>query len=90
MCLIILSFGTKAEEISFADGVPTDWKKAGTTASVTRVNKKCLQLQKGASITSPVYNNVSEINVELNISNLSFASNDFLRQRHKKTTWILA
>lgn len=69
MCLIILSFGTKAEEISFADGVPTDWKKAGTTASVTRVNKKCLQLQKGASITSPVYNNVSEINVELNISN---------------------
>lgn len=23
-------------------------------------------------------------------SNLSFASNDFLRQRHKKTTWILA
>ena len=21
---------------------------------------------------------------------LSFASNDFLRQRHKKTTWILA
>lgn len=69
MCLIILSFSTKAEEISFADGVPTDWKKAGTTASVTRVNKKCLQLQKGASITSPVYNNVSEINVELNISN---------------------
>lgn len=69
MCLIILSFGTKAEEISFADSVPTDWKKAGTTASVTRVTKKCLQLQKGASITSPVYNNVSEINVELNISN---------------------
>ena len=69
MCLIILSFGTKAEEISFADGVPTDWKKAGTNANVTRVNKKCLQLQKGASITSPVYNNVSEINVELNISN---------------------
>lgn len=28
-----------------------------------------MQLQKGASITSPVYNNVSEINVELNISN---------------------
>lgn len=49
--------------------MPTDWQKAGTTASVTRVNKKCLQLQKGASITSPVYNNVSEINVELNISN---------------------
>lgn len=24
------------------------------------------------------------------INNLSFASNDFLRQRHKKTTWILA
>lgn len=69
MCLIILSFSTKAEEISFAEGLPTDWQKAGTTASVTRVNKKCLQLQKGASITSPVYNNVSEINVELNISN---------------------
>lgn len=28
-----------------------------------------MQLLKGASITSPVYNNVSEINVELNISN---------------------
>lgn len=69
MCLIILSFSTKAEEISFAGGLPTDWQKAGTTESVTRVNKKCLQLQKGASITSPVYNNVSEINVELNISN---------------------
>lgn len=69
MGLIILSFSTKAEEISFAEGLPTDWQKAGTTASVTRVNKKCLQLQKGASITSPVYNNVSEINVELNISN---------------------
>ena len=69
MCLIILSFGTKAEEISFAEGLPTDWQRAGTTASATRVNKKCLQLQKGASITSPVYNNVSEINVELNISN---------------------
>ena len=26
----------------------------------------------------------------LKINNLSFASNDFLRQRHKKTTWILA
>ena len=25
-----------------------------------------------------------------NVNNLSFASNDFLRQRHKKTTWILA
>lgn len=24
------------------------------------------------------------------IYDLSFASNDFLRQRHKKTTWILA
>lgn len=69
MCLIILSFSTKAEEISFAGGLPTDWQKAGTTESVTRVNKKCLQLKKGASITSPVYNNVSEINVELNISN---------------------
>lgn len=69
MCLIILSFSTKAEEISFAEGFPTGWQKAGSTASVTRVNKKCLQLQKGASITSPVYNNVSEINVELNISN---------------------
>ncbi len=44
---------------------------------------------------APAKTNVTLLPLNTNIVteeviDLSFASNDFLRQRHKKTTWILA
>lgn len=51
--------------VSFADGLPDDWTKTGTVANQTYAEKKCLQLQKAASITSPA---MSGAYTKLNIS----------------------
>lgn len=84
LCLGLCAY---ADTVSFANGKPTDWDNTGTVAKQTRVNKSCLQLQKGASITSPEYTNVASIKLELNIS--ANASTLTVEQTtNGGTTWV--
>ena len=66
MLLVTLCTAVGAQTVvSFADGLPDDWTKTGTVANQTYSEKKCLQLQKAASITSPA---MSGAYTKLNIS----------------------
>lgn len=66
MLLVTLCTAVGAQTVvSFADGLPDDWTKTGTVANQTYAEKKCLQLQKAASITSPA---MSGAYTKLNIS----------------------
>ncbi len=85
LCLLTVGFAGQAETITFGNGLPSDWTKTGNTANQTRVSKKCLQLQKGASISTPQLANVTEISVELNIS--SNATTLTIAQSLDGTNW---
>ena len=59
--LVLISAAVMAQTtVDFSDGLPSDWTKTGTVAKQTAAEKSCIQLQKGASITSPAISGVTK------------------------------